>query len=337
VTPENATNQGVEWESGNPAAALVAGGLVILLQPAENVIITAKAGGGSDIHTIKVKPSLPAIDTYKYMPGGTIESTYLWAADTGDAGISKDNSTVKANKVIVVAPFHIAETEVRYELWYIVRKWGEEHGYTFLNKGQPGSSGTPGALPVSPGKDQPVANVSWQDAVVWCNAYSELMGKQAAYRDKDDNSVVLRHAATQEVEGLVDIIENIREYNGYRLPTEAEWEYAARGGVPSSSEPWTYTYAGSNTVGDVAWYTSNSDGTTHPVGQKAANTAGLYDMSGNVIEWCFDSCYSGMARVLRGGPYGFPDDQCFVSRRNGSYRSFQAAKSLGFRLVYTVD
>ena len=76
--------------------------------------------------------------------------------------------------------------------------------------------------------------------------------------------------------------------NGYRLPTEAEWEYAAKGGPNQKS----YTYAGSNTVGNVGWYSDNAQSETHPVGTKSSNSLGIYDMSGNVREWCGTSYYS---------------------------------------------
>lgn len=127
----------------------------------------------------------------------------------------------------------------------------------------------------------------------------------------------------------------------FRLPTEAEWEYAARGGNKSEG----YKYSGSNTVGDVAWYTENSS-KTHEVGTKQANELGLYDMSGNVYEWCSDwyDTYSsssqtnptgpatGSIRVLRGGGWNDGAWCCPVYYRNGNTPSSRYA-NYGFRLV----
>ena len=128
----------------------------------------------------------------------------------------------------------------------------------------------------------------------------------------------------------------------FRMPSEAEWEFAARGGNDSQG----YKYAGSNLVDEVAWYDANSDAKTHPVASKKPNELGLYDMSGNVREWCQDwfGLYSssaqsnptgpssGSARVNRGGCWGRLAWGCRVSRRDSNTPS-NAGTLLGFRLA----
>ena len=128
----------------------------------------------------------------------------------------------------------------------------------------------------------------------------------------------------------------------FRLPTEAEWEYAARGGNKSSH----YKYSGSNNIFDVAWHDGNSGRKTHAVGTKTANELGIYDMSGNVYEWCSDwyggystgaqtnpqGPSSGSFRVLRGGSWSFNAGYCRVSYRNG-YDPGYSCHYIGLRLV----
>ncbi len=112
---------------------------------------------------------------------------------------------------------------------------------------------------------------------------------------------------------------------GYRLPSEAEWEYAARGGLQTHG----YTYSGSNNLNEVGWYDGNSGGSSHLVGQLAANELGTYDMSGNLWEWCWD-IYNGWGRVQRGGTFASWAYDCTVSRRVGGMAA--GDDGIGFRI-----
>ena len=165
--------------------------------------------------------------------------------------------------------------------------------------------------------NNPVEQVSWYDVVEYCNARSiqEGLTPYYTYTKEGDNNLT-----------NVDIVAGA---NGYRLPTDAEWEYAARGGAGGSAT----TYAGSNNIEDVAWYYNNSGGTTHEVGTKSANELGIYDMSGNVWEWCYDwyPGYEGLYRVLRGGSWG-DDDYCTVANRRGIWPAIRR-DDIGFRLA----
>ncbi|MFZ2829606.1 MAG: SUMF1/EgtB/PvdO family nonheme iron enzyme, partial [Mesotoga infera] len=183
---------------------------------------------------------------------------------------------------------------------------------------------------------RPVIKVSWNDAIAYCNWLSEKEKIPKAYDDKGN---------FLDKDGMITT--DPSKVVGYRLPTEAEWEYAARGGNKSKG----YKYAGSDTIDEVAWYTSNSGGKTQEVGKKAPNELGIYDMSGNVWEWCsdwYDSGYyakspttnpynstAGSYRVIRGGGCYYIATYARVARRfHGS--PTVTDRVLGFRITRTV-
>jgi formylglycine-generating enzyme required for sulfatase activity len=130
----------------------------------------------------------------------------------------------------------------------------------------------------------PVESVSWFDALVFCNRLSELEGYEPVYySDATFTQVYGKSGNTWELPNAGGEIFWKTTSKGYRIPTESEWEYAARAGAAAQ-----HIYSGSDSSEEVAWYDSISGNTIHPVGQKQPNALGFYDMSGNVYEWCYD-------------------------------------------------
>jgi formylglycine-generating enzyme required for sulfatase activity len=217
----------------------------------------------------------------------------------GSAGGRSDEQPV--HEVRITRPFYIGKYEVTFAEY---DRFCEDTGARRPNDRGWGRG------------QQPVVNVDWYDVVAYCNWLSEKEGLTPCYSGKGK------------------VTQCDFSANGYRLPTEAEWEYAARGGHLSRG----YAYAGGDDPDAVAWYDANSGGLTQPVGQKQPNELGLYDMSGNMYEWCWD-WYGGTyyASSSVDDPKGPPPEKSLTPRgpnkvrRSGSWREAEEFLRVAFR------
>ena len=244
-------------------------------------------------------------DEMVYVEGGTFTM-----GATSEQGTSDPYDDEYPTHQVTLSDFYIGKYEVTQRLWEYVMKYNgtAADGSSMSAYASDVWLGTNPSSSYGVGDYYPAYYVSWEDIVnIFIPRLNKITGKT------------------------------------FRLPTEAEWEYAARGGNKSKG----YKYSGSNTIGDVAWYYNNSS-LTHQVGTKSPNELGIYDMSGNVWEWCSDwysSSYyssspssnptgptSGSYRVLRGGSWLNDAQYCRVSYRNSSYPGNRSYGS-GFRLA----
>ena len=160
---------------------------------------------------------------------------------------------------------------------------------------------------------KPVVNISWNDAISFCNVLSKKAGLKEYYSISDGGQIVKCNLGS----------------NGYRLPSEAEWQYACK----ASTNGYTY-----GKLHDIAWYNENSNGEIHDVGQKEPNAWGLYDMLGNVWEWCYDlydETVYGSYRIFRGGSWAETARGCGATCRRRSHPTFHI-DDLGFRLARSI-
>ncbi|MDR3187878.1 MAG: formylglycine-generating enzyme family protein [Prevotellaceae bacterium] len=251
---------------------------------------------------------------------------------------SSSTNNVKAAYTASVPSFKIGKYEVTQAQWRAVMAGTKFENYFWWG----GSRGTAnGALNsancgnVACDDQRPVEYISWYMALAFCNRLSELSGKTPVYggftlADIADNGDCSACGTGANVTVSASA-------NGYRLPTSNEWEYAARGCKAGVCE--AFMYSGSNTLGEVGWNATNPDAAfansaTHPVGQLKPNDIGVYDMSSNVWEWCYDIWDSGSRRVFRGG--GWDNDVASgwprVAARLSDTPSYRYP-SLGFRVV----
>jgi len=280
------------------------------------------------------------------LPGGTGKHI-IWDAGSESFGLdgsflyrvfADDNSPIPENFVWVEGgTFHNGSSDVTISSFYIDKYELTQAEYQAVMGNNPSSFTS-----VSNG---PVENVTWFNAIEYCNRRSMQEGLTPCYSygSYGTNPDAWPSGWNTNHENHTNVVCNWSS-NGYRLPTEMEWMFAAMGGNQSQG----YTYSGSNDIDAVAWYYYNS-GSTNTVGTKAANELGLYDMSGNVYEWVWDiygdypsgtqtdphGAGSGTYRVERGGCWRWEAYRCTVSHRHLN-RAIITNSSFGFRLCRNV-
>ncbi|OJF76751.1 MAG: hypothetical protein BKP49_05350 [Treponema sp. CETP13] len=268
-----------------------------------------------------------------------------------------------------IQPFYMNAFETSYIVWYNIRTEAEKTlSYTFQNPGQEGSKGKRGKPPTEEAQWQPVTTINWRDAIVWCNALSELEGRTPCYTY---NEIVLRDSTNA---AQIDLCTCNYQANGYRLPTETEWEYAARkngalfqpGNVVSGVMAESNDTNSNNLENDYCWNDENSTGTANigttgslfgaksSPGSGNPNKMGLFDMSGNVLEFCndwyeeyykqnafadniyYDGPKYGSARIVRGGSWSPFASYCYCGDRY-AFDPDESYNYMGFRFCTTKE
>jgi formylglycine-generating enzyme required for sulfatase activity len=234
-----------------------------------------------------------------------------------DGKFQRDYSA--ANVTVITQGYWLGETEVTQELFQAVMGTNPSYFTDSVASGETQAK-------------RPVETVNWYAAIAFCNKLSVLDEKQPVYNVSGitDWSTFAYSSIPTSSNSTWDAVTQDLSKNGYRLPTEMEWMWAAMGANTTGYSKAFAGSNGSNSIGEYAWYYSNSDSKTHEVGKKTANELNLFDMSGNVYEWVWDwyGSYSsgeltdltgpasGTARVIRGGSWLHDASFCAVALRN---------------------
>jgi uncharacterized repeat protein (TIGR02543 family) len=256
-----------------------------------------------------------------WIPGGTFTM--------GSPASEPNRSSGETQHTVTLSSFYMGKYQVTQEQYLAVMGSNPSVFKTAVS----GESGTPGKLPVE--------RVSWYDALVFCNRLSIAEGLSPAYSISGSTDPIVWGAVPTSINATWNAVTIVSGSAGYRLPTEAQSEYACRAGT-------TTAYNTGDTISDnTGWYYDNSGSKTHQVGLKPANAWGLYDMHGNVREWCWDwygtytagaqtdpmGASSGSFRVARGGGWS----SVLAEYLRSAYRYYStlevSSTGTGFRLV----